>query len=131
MMKKIIRLLLFPVLMALATQAWSSTVVQIYSCAQEENASEEQIEAHVSKWLKAAKKTKGGEHLEVQLYFPMAAQMNQHDFMLVLTAPSFADWGVFMDGQHDSEHGQIEDEFTDLAACPDSALFESITIKAE
>lgn len=51
--------------------------------------------------------------------------------MLILTAPSFADWGVFMDGQHGSVAGQIEDEFGDLADRPDSGLFESITIKAE
>ena len=130
-MKKVLRLMFFPVLMTLATQAWSSTAVQVYSCEQEENATEEQLEAHFSKWLKAAKKSKGGEHLEVQLYFPMAAEMNQHDFMLVITAPSFADWGVFMDSQHDSAAGQIEDELDNLAVCPDSGLFESITIKAE
>lgn len=130
-MKKFMQLMFFPVLMTLATQAWSSTVVQLYSCALEDNATEEQVEAHLSKWLKAAKKSKGGENLEVQLYFPMAAQMDQHDFMLALIAPSFADWGMFMDGQHDSEAGDIEDEFINLTVCPDSGLFESIAIKAE
>jgi hypothetical protein len=130
-MKKVMQLMLFPILMILATQAWSSTVVHIYSCEQEESATEEQLEAHISKWLKAAKKMKGGEHLEVQLYFPMAAQMDQYDFMLILTVPSFADWGMFMEGVHGSVAGQIEDEFGDLGDCPDSGLFESITIKAE
>jgi hypothetical protein len=36
--------------------------------------------------------------MRVSLHFPVAAQMGEYDFSLVLTVDSAAYWGVFMDG---------------------------------
>ncbi len=130
-MKKVMLLMLFPMLMILAAPAWSASVVQVFHCEQDENATEEQIEAHAAKWLKAAKTMKGGKNLEVHLHFPMAAQMDANDFRFILIAPSAAEWGVFMDAHKGSAAEKLDADFVELADCPDSALFEYVVIKAK
>jgi hypothetical protein len=130
-MKNIMRLVIVSILMIVAAPVYSASVVQVFDCQQDEDATEAQLEAQSVKWLKAAKTMKGGENIEVYLNFPMAAQMDENDFMFILIAPSFAEWGVFMDGYKGSAAAQVDTGFVDLADCPDSGLFESVAIKAE
>ncbi len=130
-MNLIRRLMIISILMIVAAPAYSASVVQVFDCEQDEDATEAQLEAQAVRWLKAARSMKGGENMEVYLNFPMAAQMDENDFSFILIAPSFAEWGVFMDGYKGSAAEQADTGFVDLADCPDSGLFESVAIKVE
>jgi len=115
--------------MMVAAPAWSATAVAVYTCEQDEDASEADVNEAAADWLKAAKGMKGGENLEVYTMFPMAVTMGESDFMFVVTAPSFAEWGTFMDGYAGSAAAESDKKYADVADCPDSALWESF--KAE
>ena len=128
-MKTIIRLIIVSILLLVAAPAYSGSAVHVFACQQDENATEAQLEAVATAWLKAAKLTKGGENLEVYLNFPMAAQMGENDFMFILIAPNFAEWGVFMDNYKDSPAHKVDPEMGDLADCVDSSLWESEKIE--
>ena len=127
-MKKVLRLLLVPMLMMLAAPAYSAPVSMFLKCGQDDAATRKDLETVASKWLKAAKSAKGGENLEVYLHFPIVAQMGEFDFALVIKAPSIADWGVFMDGYEGSEAHKIDKEWDELSTCPDSSLWKTIKI---
>lgn len=119
-------------LMIVAAPAYSGSVVHIFDCEQDEEATRGQLEAVAAKWLKAAKGQKGGEQFEAYLNFPRAAAMGEGDFTLVLIAPSFAEWGTFIDGYEGSAAAhEVDAEWDELADCPDSSLWESVAIKVE
>ena len=128
-MKKLMRLMLVPMLMILSAPAYSSDPVSMFlKCSQDDAASRKGLETTASKWLKAAKGMKGGENLEVYLHFPIVAQMGEYDFAFVLVAPSIMEWGLFLDGYQGSEAAKIDKEWDELAACPDSALWKTIKV---
>jgi hypothetical protein len=124
-MKTIIRLVLISMLLLIAAPAYSGSALHVFSCQQDEEATEAQIEAVASAWLKAAKSMKGGENLEVYVSWPTAADMGENDFMFIMIAPNFAEWGVFMDGYKGSPASKVDPQMGDLADCPDSSLWES------
>ena len=127
--KIIIRLVFVSVLMAIAAPAYSGSVSQFFRCEQDDDASEQDLINIVSKWLNEAKKVKGGENLRASLHFPIAAAMGETDFSFVLTAPSATEWGTFVDNVGGSEIAEINAEWDELAACPDSALIRSVEVK--
>ena len=127
-MKKVIRLLLVPMLMTLAAPAYSDPVSMFLQCSQDDAATRKDLETVASKWLKAAKSAKGGENLELYLHFPIVAKMGEFDFAFVIKAPSIADWGVFMDGYQDSEAHKFDKEWDELATCPNSSLWKTIKV---
>jgi len=127
-MKTIIRLMMISIFMMLAAPAFGS-VISVYNCQQSDSAGEDDVVAIASDWLESAKKVKGGENLEVYVNFPVAAVMDNNDFMLVVIAPSFTEWGTFMDNYSDHEAADEDKKYADIANCNDSALWESF--KAE
>ena len=127
-MKKIIRLMLVPMLMILTAPAFSAPVSMFLRCGQDDEASRKDLETVASKWLKVAKGMKGGENLEVYLHFPVVAQMGETDFAFVLVAPSIMEWGVFMDGYEGSEAQKLDKEWDELATCADSALWKTVKV---
>ena len=127
-MKKIMRLMLIPMLMILATPAYSAPVSMFMRCEQHDDTTRKDLETVASKWLKAAKGMKGGENLEVYLHFPVVAHLPETDFVFVLKAPSIQEWGVFMDGYQGSETQKLDKEWDELASCPNSALWKTIKI---
>jgi hypothetical protein len=130
-MKIIMRLVLVPVLALAAAPSYSAGVVQVFTCEMFEEVSEKEIVAAASKWLTAARSMKGGEQMELSIYFPVAAQMDDSDFRIVLKAPSFEAWGAFWDGYDGSPAHKIDAEADHFTECPDSALWEGISIPAE
>ena len=83
-MKSIFGLLAISMLLIFAGPAWSGgSAVHIYHCMQEEQGSDEELEAIVVEWLAAAKKVKGGENLEMFVYFPVAVEQGTNDFNLM------------------------------------------------
>jgi len=116
-------------LMILTAPAFSAPVSHFLKCEQDDDASRKDLETLASKWLKAAKKIKGGENLEAYLHFPVVAQMGKTDFALVLVAPSIKEWGEFADGYEGSAEVQkLDKEWDELAACPNSALWKTIKV---
>ncbi len=128
-MKVFIRIMFVSLLLILAAPVYSDPAIQVYACQQSDEASDEQLEKVASAWLKAAKGMPGGENLEVFINFPVAAYMGENDFMFIVKAPSLQEWGEFMDAYPGSAASKVDEEFGDLADCPDSSLWESITIK--
>jgi len=51
------------------------------------------------------------------------------DVMFVVTWPSFAEYGKFWDAYSGSDAADIEEDGNSLIVCPDSVLWESVTIK--
>jgi hypothetical protein len=131
MMNKIIGLILISILMMVAAPAWSGSAVAVYSCEQGDDASEADVLAAVADWLKAAKAMKGGENIDAFAMFPMAATMGEYDWMFIVTAPSFAEWGAFMDGYEGSAAAEADKKYADVAICPDSALWESFRVESK
>ena len=128
-MKKVMRFMFVPMLMILAAPAWSDSFSYAYKCEQQEAASDEDVMAAASEWLKAAKEVKGGDKLEVYVHFPVVAAMGETDFLFVVKAPSLAEWGLFMDNYEGNALAKEDRKFAEIAACPDSTLFESIQVK--
>ena len=125
-MKTVIRLILVSVLMMVAAPAWSASAVAVYTCQQDDSASEADVNGAAAEWLAAANGMKGGENIEVFVMFPVAVTMGESDFLFVVRAPSLAEWGAFMDDYEGSAAAKVDKKFTDIADCPDSALWESV-----
>lgn len=125
-MRKLFGLILISMLMMVAIPAWSSTAVAVYTCEQDDSASEADISAAATAWLKAANGMKGGENIQAFVMFPVAVTMGESDFLFVVSAPSLAEWGAFMDGYEGSAVADEDKKFASLADCPDSALWESV-----
>jgi len=123
-MKTIVGLMLVFMLMIVAAPAYSAEVVQIYDCEQDEDATDEAIKALAAEWLKAAKKMKGGERIEVYIRHPIVAQIGENDFTFVLRVPSLEEWSVFTSGYEGSALEIIDDKLDELCDCPGSTLWE-------
>ena len=129
-MNTFIRLILVSMLALVAAPSFAGSAVHILACEQDDDATVEDLTSTMTKWLAAAKKIKGGENIQVFLNFPAAAHMAEADFGLILVLPSFSDWGTFKDNYSGSATAKKMDAiWDDLAACPDSALIRSISVK--
>jgi hypothetical protein len=123
-MNSIVRLILVFMLIIVAAPAYAAEAVQIYDCEMLEGATDGDIKALAMEWLKAARKMKGGERLEVRVRYPVVGKMGENDFTFVLTAPSLEEWGVFTSGYKGSALEEIDDKLDELCDCPDSSLWE-------
>ncbi|MGD8973287.1 MAG: hypothetical protein PVJ56_08290 [Desulfobacterales bacterium] len=123
-MRTIVGLMFVFMLMIVAAPAYAAGVVQIYNCEQDEDATDGAIKALAAEWLKAAKKMKGGERLEVYIRHPIVGLMGEKDFTFVLRAPSLEEWALFTSGYEGSELEIIDDKLDELCDCPGSTLWE-------
>ena len=129
-MRTVLQFMLALVMVMAAAPAYSGEVVHMFRCEQENDASEEDIMAVAQEWLTAARKSKGGEGVDVRILFPVAVNAtNQMDFMFVVSAPSFQQWGIFWDNYHDSPVSEVDKGMNSKAVCPDSVLWEVERIK--
>ena len=115
-------------LMFFAAPAWSGSAVHLFHCVLEDEATDEELETIASEWLIAAKKMKGGENLQIFLYFPVAVGANEHDFSFMVIAPDFEQMGAFMDAYAGSPLEEIDDRFDQLADCPISDMWEAVPV---
>ena len=123
-------LMLALVMMVVAAPAFSGEAVHMWKCEMDDSVSEDQAEEHAAKWLAAAKKLPGGENLKAYVYFPVAVNMTgETDLMYIVVAPSFEEWGKFWDAYDDSDAADIEEDAQEMIVCPDSAVWESITLE--
>ena len=129
-MKTIVMLTLVLMLTIVAAPAYAAEARQMWKCQMNEEASEEEVQALLGEWLKAARTMKGGERLELYAFFPVAVNdIGEYDLWVVLHAPSFVEWGQFWDGYTGSPADEAEGRCNEKFVCPDSALWESIKIK--
>jgi hypothetical protein len=124
-MKTLFHLMIISICLMLAAPAFAGSIVSVYNCQQSDSASENDVIAAASDWLKTAKTIKGGENLEVRVMFPVAAVMGDNDFMFVVIAPSFVEYGVFMENFSTHETADDDKKYADLVNCNDSAMWES------
>jgi hypothetical protein len=113
-----------------AAPADSNEVVQVYQCSLGEGVTEVMLETAVKDWLKALRMLDGGEGIKIQILWPVAAKMGDKDFQTVLTYPSFTafgrSWAAYND---DTLAAQWETLQGKNWYCPDSALWEGVTIE--
>ncbi len=129
-MKTLLRLVLVCLLVTVAAPAFSADAVQMWRCEMGDDMTEDQVEAHAAEWLAAAKKVPGGENLKAYVLFPIAVNATgQMDLMFVVVAPSFAEWGKFWDGYQGSDAADIEEDAQEMMICPDSVLWEKVTVE--
>jgi hypothetical protein len=115
--------------MLFAAPVSADLATHIVLCDQDDDVTDDQVEAIVAEWYKAAKEVKGGENLELYLNFPIAAKAGEVDFAMMLLAPNFGEWGDFMDNYPESAAEDIDDKYEDELDCGDGTLWESVKIK--
>jgi len=124
-MRSAMGLILAFVLFMAAAPAYSAEVLHVFRCEQEDDANEEAIIAIAQEWLAAARKSKGGQGMQLEVYFPLAVNSpGDIDFLMALTSPSAEQWGVFWDNFHDSPVSEVDARMDEMKICPDSALWE-------
>ena len=128
-MKSIMRFMFISILMMVAAPAWSDAALHIVTCQQNDELTDEKLEAFSAEWLKAAKTVKGGENLELRLNFPVAAKAGDIDVAIMLIAPSFAAWGEFMDNYAGSAAEDADAKQQDGLDCANGTLWESFKVK--
>ena len=128
-MKSIMRFMFISILMMVAAPAWSDAALHIITCQQDDELTDEKLEAFSAEWLKAAKTVKGGENLELRLNFPVAAKAGEIDVAIMLIAPSFAEWGEFMDNYAGSAAEDADSKQQDGLDCANGTLWESFKVK--
>ena len=117
------------VLMFAANTVYAGKAVQMLKC-EMDDVTEEDVQAHASEWLAAAKKSPGGENLEAFVLYPVAVNIpGEMDFMFVLVAPSFSEWGQFMDGYPDSEASELDNARGEDVVCPNAVLWDSYKVE--
>lgn len=129
-MKIILHSILASMLLVLAAPAYSDVSTQMWRCEMGDDLGEEEVAEMATRWLAAAKKTEGGENLKMHLLFPVAVNATgQVDVLLVVVAPSFTEWGKFWDGYKDSPAAQLDGDNKGKLVCPDSTLWEAVSIE--
>ena len=139
-MKKVASSILVSLLTFIAAPAFAdsySRVFQVYYCeytedtAEDDDDADDKVLALADAWLKAAKKTPGGANMNLAIRFPIAEGDGvDGDFVWVISAPTFAEWGAFTDAYDGSEAANVDDElFADLADCGQSTLWEGIVLE--
>jgi hypothetical protein len=132
-MKKITRSILVSLFLIIAAPAFSAPdmqTIQIFVCEFNGDATSKQVLEMSATWLKAARKTKGGENMKLVIRFPIAeGAEGEGDFRFVIATPTFAEWGVFTDAYEGSEVAKVDEKFNDLADCGGSTIWEGLVIK--
>ncbi len=128
-MRVLMRLMFVSILMMVAAPAWSDAALHIVTCEQDDDVTDEKLEAITAEWFKAAKAIKGGENLELYMNFPIAAKAGEVDVAMMLVSSSFAEWGTFMDNYPGSAAEAIDEKYEDDLDCGNGALWESVKIE--
>ena len=128
-MKSIMQFMFISMLMMVAAPAWSDAALHIITCQQDDELTDEKLEAFSAEWLKAAKTVKGGENLELRLNFPVAAKAGEIDVAIMVIAPSFAEWGAFMDNYAGSAAEDADSNSQEGLDCANGTLWESLKVE--
>ena len=131
MMRWTIVSVMLSMMIFVAAPARSAEATQMWKCEMGANTTEEEVEEGAQKWLKTARQMNGGDQLQPFVYFPVAVNVvGNTDFMFIVVAPSFAEWGKFWDVYQISPEGDADQANADVD-CPHSALWQSVKVEAE
>jgi hypothetical protein len=111
---------------AFADKAW-----QAFDCQLVGKQTADDVLGAAEKWLTAARTMQGGEKVELRVLIPHATGSGEHDFLFVLSAPSFAAWGMFWDNYEGSLAHKIDEETDAITICPSSRLYENVRVEAK
>lgn len=104
-------------------------VVQVWECTLKEGKTADDVMKASSAWLAGAKSMNGGEKLEVYHEFPIAAAAGDGRFNFVMIAPDSENWGVFMGGYQGSAASKADEEWSEIADCSGSSLWDSVKVE--
>jgi hypothetical protein len=130
-MKTLLRLVVIATVAFGAAPAISAEAWQAFECELIDEKSETDVLAGAKKWLAAARTMKGGENMELSVHFPVATGSGELDFVFIIKAPSFAEWGIFWDNYEGSAAHEIDKQADEITVCPISRLFEGVTIEVD
>jgi hypothetical protein len=130
MKKRLIALLTASVMMLFTASAFANSVVHIWTCELNDGKTGEDVVAASSAWLKAAKSMEGGEELELNLEFRIAANIGDDGFNFVLIAADEKTWGTWYGASDpDSAMAEANAAWAEVAACSSSSLWFSVDIE--
>lgn len=127
MKNTITKFVLISILMAIAIPAHAS-VVQAWECKLKDGKTGQDAVAVSSAWLKATKGMKGSDKLKVYLDYPIAANVESGIFNFILVAPNIEEWAAFEAGYEGSAAAKADEDFSDIATCSGSSLWNSVAI---
>ena len=127
-MKLFIQILTISMLMIFVAPAWSAAVLHSVQC-QQGDISDEELDVIAKDWLKTARSIKGGENLQLRMNFPVAARVDEVDVVMLIVAPSFAEWGEFMDNYTGSEAEAMDEKHGTKLSCGNGTLWETVVVE--
>ena len=105
---------------------------QAFECELIDEKTEADVPASAKEWLAAARTVKGGKNLQVSIHFPVAAGSKEgKDFVLIVRAPNFSEWGTFWDNYEGSAAHEIDKKADEITVCPTSRLYEGVRIDVQ
>ena len=131
-MKIFTRSMLISIFMIMAAPVYSESgiAVQIFECEFNGDATSDELMDITRAWLKAARKTTGGNDIDVAIRFPIAEGGEADgDFRFIITAPNFKAWGAFTDAYEGSEVAAVDENLYKIADCGQSTIWEGMVIK--
>jgi len=104
----------------------------MWRCELDDDATEADVTSMAQQWLAAAKKMEGGAQFTASVFFPVAVNATgEVDFIFVVSAPSFQEWGTFWDSYAGSPAEKLDAGHEEKITCPNSVLWESLAVTAK
>jgi len=108
--------------------AYADEVVQLWTCALNDDRTPEELIEASSHWFAAARRNDGGDDIRAFIDYPIAA--NAVDtFTFVLVLPDTKAWGAFNHNYPETPAGQAEEAWSEVATCSSSSIWGQIEIE--
>lgn len=125
-MATITRLVLISMFLLFTAPAFAGSPIQLWHCEMDDEATEEAVIAGLERWVAASKEVEGGANINARVMFPVVVNaVATFDLWVIISTPTFAEWGLFWDHYPDSDAGDVEEDNAELFICPGSALWEA------
>ena len=116
--------------MLFTASAFADSVVHIWTCELNDGKTGEDVVEVSSAWLKVARSMEGGEDLDLNLEFRIAADVGDGGFNFVLIAANEKTWGTWYGASDpDSAMEEANTAWAEVATCSSSSLWFSAEIE--
>jgi hypothetical protein len=105
----------------------SADVAQVWRCTFADDVTGDDLIALSEEWLAAAKTV--NDSASARVYFPIAANAEEGEYVFVFYLPDFTAWGEFNDAYPDSPAAEVDSRWDDLGPCDVSGLWFSEDIE--
>ena len=119
-MRKIITSIAAATLLVLSMSA-SADVAQVWRCTFADDATGDDLIALSEEWLAAAKEI--NDAASARVYFPVAGNAEEGEYVFVFYLPDFTAWGEFSDAYPDSPVAEVDSRWDGLGPCDVSGLW--------